>query len=85
MYSADWIGKFPERLELLTPKYLKTIPVCPSSIRQNHVYQTGKNVGYSKPGFEDYFFLYSQGKNHVAVSVPVDYPQYDGVSGLISR
>ncbi len=30
MYSTDNVGRYPEELALLTPRYLKLIPACPS-------------------------------------------------------
>ncbi len=31
MYSTDWSGAYPTNVGLLTPNYLKTIPLCPSA------------------------------------------------------
>lgn len=85
MYSTDWGGNYPERLEQLVPKYLKSIPDCPSAGRPTYFYQTGVDVGYNRPRFKDYYFMMCMGKHHTNVSVAEDYPQYDGISGLIER
>ena len=87
MYSTDYEGKYPRNLSLITPNYLKTIPECP---RQGHgslgyFVQFGVGVPYNTAGFEDYYFLQCEGSNHTSVSVPANYPQYDGIQGLIDR
>lgn len=33
MYSTDYAGRYPPRLELLVPLYLKELPTCPSTGR----------------------------------------------------
>lgn len=85
MYSTDWSGKYPKELSQLTPKYLKTIPTCPSVGRLTYVMQTGDNVGYNTAHFQDYYVIHCDGPNHEAVSVPTDFPQYDGLRGLYER
>ena len=85
MYSTDWGGRYPKTLDLLTPKYLKTIPDCPSAGAPSYSLETGRGVVYNSAGFDEYYFLQCEGKNHIAVSVPENYPQYDGITGLIER
>ena len=85
MYSTDWSGKYPTSLGQLTPKYLKTIPECPWAGEVTYTLQTGLNVAYNSRGFRDYYFVQCEGENHTAVSVPPNYPQYDGIQGLIER
>jgi competence protein ComGC len=85
MYSTDWSGKYPETMELLIPNYLKTIPECQGAGDVTYTMKTGLNVAYNTPGYEDYYFLQCEGSNHTVVSVPKNYPQYDGIQGLIER
>ena len=89
MYSTDWSGKYPSQasgLGTLTPNYLKTIPECPSAGTDTYsgAYVTGPNQAYNTT-FQDYYFLACSGTFHSAVSLPQNYPQYDGIQGLIER
>ncbi len=87
MYSTDWGGKYPTSLTgKLTPNYLKTIPECPAAGSDTYsaAYKTGATA-YNSPGFADYYYLHCNGSTHTAVSLPPNYPQYDGISGLIER
>lgn len=85
MYSTDWSGKYPSTIALLTPNYLKSIPECPAAGSVTYTIETGPKAAYNSHGFEDYYFVQCEGDNHIAVSVPKNYPQYDGISGLIER
>ena len=85
MYSSDNAGKYPARMELLLPNYLKTLPECPATGTTTYKLETGLNVGYNTAGFEDYYFISCHGDNHEAISLPPNYPQYDGIQGLIER
>ena len=83
MYSTDFSGMYPKSMDLLTPNYLKTIPECPSAGRVTYTMKT--TAAYNTAGFQDYYFIKCEGGNHTAVSVPENYPQYDGIQGLIER
>lgn len=87
MYSTDWSGHYPASLDLLTPNYLKTIPECSATGRVTYKLITGKNVGYNTVdgGLDDYYLIYCDGENHTGVGVPANYPQYDGIWGLVER
>ena len=85
MYSTDWSGKYPTEITMLTPNYLKTIPECPTAGEVTYTLQTGENTVYNTAGFQDYYFLQCEGENHTSFSVPENYPQYDGIRGLIER
>lgn len=84
MYSTDFDGKYPTGFSLLTPNYLKTIPECPSAGEVSYRASFG-NSAYNTKGYEDYYFLQCSGTNHGSVSMPANYPQYDGIQGLIER
>lgn len=89
MYSTDWSGKYPPEADkvaqYLTPNYLKTIPVCPSAGTVTYTFELGPKARGNSSGFEDFYFIQCQGENHKAHELPPNYPQYDGVQGLIER
>ncbi len=85
MYSTDWGGLYPPRLEQLTPNYLKTIPTCPSAERVTYVYTVGLYAGYNDKGYKDYYYVSCFGENHKMVSVHGNFPAYDGLRGLYER
>lgn len=95
MYSTDWSGKYPTALSQLTPNYLKTIPECPVTNEMTYRASFGPGVGYnisveledgtkSEP-FQDYYFIWCEGTAHQEqYGTPENYPQYDGIQGLIN-
>lgn len=86
MYSTDWSGKYPTvGMNKLTPNYLKTIPECPAAGSITYVATFGPTKAFNTAGFQDYYFLQCNGSNHTSVSVPANYPMYDGIQGLIER
>ena len=85
MYSTDYAGKYPARMELLLPNYLKTLPECPATGTMTYKMETGPNAAYNTASFEDYYFISCHGDNHSAIGLPPNYPQYDGIRGLIER
>lgn len=85
MYSTDYSGKYPTSMALLTPKYLKTIPECPAAGRISYEATFGQGVAYNSNNFQEYYFIECKGDHHANVSVPENYPQYDGIQGLIER
>ncbi len=85
MYSTDWGGSYPDRLEQLTPNYLTTIPTCPNAERESYVATFGQQAGYNTEGYKEYYLLSCFGENHTAVSVEGNFPAYDGLRGLYER
>ncbi len=86
MYSTDWSGKYPTNgMISLTPNYLKTIPECPQGGPGTYTMEMGKSATYNTQSYEDYYFVYCKGDAHAPISVPANYPQYDGIRGLIER
>ena len=89
MYSSDWDGQYPKEIHLLTPTYLKTIPECPDARKDTYSESyslTRRPVsGSGKLSAFKTYHIYCKGKAHKAVSLPEDYPQYDGIRGLIER
>lgn len=84
MYSTDWAGKYPNRFEQLSPKYLALPAACPATGRPYKL-ETGPQATYNSYGFEDYYHLECQGLNHAGAGVPADYPRYDGISSNHER
>lgn len=87
MYSTDWGGKYPTGnvKAFLTPNYLKTIPYCPAAGTDTYTFELGMKATYNTGSYEDYYFVYCSGTNHTNVSVPLNYPQYNGIVGLFER
>lgn len=84
MYSTDWVGLYPTGgMASLTPNYLKTIPECPQG--GTYIMEQGKSAKYNTQSYEDYYFVYCKGDAHTSISVPANYPQYNGIVGLIER
>lgn len=78
MYATDNAGRFPPRLEALTPNYLKRIPTCPSTARDTYT------QGYEAASGPDAYTVVCSGHNHPGVRQPANYPQYTSTQGLIS-
>ncbi len=86
MYSTDWSGKYPTNGKVsLTPNYLKTIPECPAAGTDTYIMISGAGATYNTQSYQDYYFVSCNGPNHLPVSVPANYPQYNGIVGLIER
>lgn len=85
MYSTDFGGKYPRYMSRLTPNYLKTIPECPSAGTATYHMTFGPMAPYNTKNYQDYYFIDCTGENHLTISLPPDYPQYNGIVGLIER
>lgn len=85
MYSMDNNDKYPPPPEksYLTPNYLETIPECHCAERDSYVFERGPTATYNTDGYQDYYFVYCSGTNHS--TAPPNYPQYNGIVGLIER
>ena len=80
IYAGDNDGHYPERLEMLTPKYLKIIPTCRSS-RTNRGYIRSYRISLSSSAYS----FYCEGVNHSDVGVGENYPQYNSANGLMAK
>ena len=58
MYSADFAGRYPPRIGLLTPKYLRTIPTCPEASRNTY------SRSFESCSNPDAYTFYCAGENH---------------------
>jgi competence protein ComGC len=136
MYSTDWGARYPPSVALLTPNYLKTMPICPDASEDTYsrsysrlkmpaksfvcsdhewnddlacdekrqkLYKSLEDIDEYRdsdqvlsltcPGGKPYklvtywetYKLFCMGEHHTRVSLPPNYPQYDGISGLIER
>jgi len=72
LYSIKHAGSFPEKLEHLSPEYMKSLPTCPASKR---IY------GYMHESTLKSYTVFCRGNNHVPINAD-DYPRYDNVEGL---
>lgn len=88
MYSTDWSGRYPQNPAVqLVPNYLKTLPECPAAGTDTYssTFELGPKATYNTRSFEDYYFVYCRGNHHSNVGIPVNYPQYNGMMGLVER
>ena len=79
MYSTDNGGRYPTRLEQLTPNYLRLIPTCPSAGRDTYT------QGFQSAASPDGYTVVCTGNHHRAVNQGDNYPQYTSTQGLISQ
>lgn len=77
MYADDFGGRYPARLSQLVPNYLRTIPTCPSAGEDTY-----SAAFASTPAA---YTVVCAGRNHRAVDLPANYPQYTSESGLVAR
>lgn len=87
MYSTDWSGHYPPPekggLSLLTPNYLKTLPLCPSAGTMTYQYAGGPQQELNGQHYQDYYIIRCLGNHHAAAGSAGDFPAYDGQVGLI--
>lgn len=77
MFSTDHGGRYPALLSELTPKYVKSIPTCPSAGKDTY------SSSYRVRRDPDYFQICCSGTNHADVGLASNQPAYDSVQGLI--
>lgn len=85
LYSTDWHGHYPRNLNMLVPNYLRELPDCPSAGRMTYRADFGLQAPGNTEHFEDYYFIECAGDWHTSVGLPPNYPQYNGILGLIDR
>ena len=73
MYANDYQGHYPRKLELLAPKYLRSLPDCPGSENMTYNFEVTKEP--------DRYTLSCAGNNHSGLG-PANYPQYTSQNGL---
>lgn len=79
MYSTDWSGKYPSKIETLVPIYLDKVPRCPSAGSVTYQVYTGLGPN-NNPGFQDYYYLECRGLNHQDTSTSENHPAHDSLS-----
>ncbi|MCA9796795.1 MAG: hypothetical protein KC910_33525, partial [Candidatus Eremiobacteraeota bacterium] len=77
MYSTDWSGRYPSKLDLLTPNYLKTIPTCPEAGKDTY------SASYQVGTYPDSYRFACEGKHHSEVAS--EDPYYTSDQGLIAE
>lgn len=87
MHSTDANGKYPDALAKLVPKYLPSLPHCPSA--QADTYSDGAQFGPDAPAnkerHEDYYLVYCAGSHHEEAGVGPDQPSWNGIYALMGR
>lgn len=86
MYAQDHEWQYPVRVDQLTPKYLKSLPVCPSVGRDTYsaTYLLSPRPAPTPaqtPGPQQDYTFRCAGGDHANTS----YPAYSSVQGLIER
>ena len=76
MYSTDNSGRYPPKMSLLTPKYLKSIPTCPAAGGDSY------SKSYTIATFPDWYTFVCEGESHKDAGEHANYPQYHTVSGI---
>lgn len=76
MFSTENGGHFPQSLDQLVPKYLKTLPTCPSARRDTY------SSAYAVASNPDAFTIVCGGDSH-KLAVPPNFPQYISTRGLL--
>lgn len=79
MYSTDYGGRYPDRMQRLTPNYLRVIPTCPLAGSDTY------SDSYSRSTEPDGYRYCCAGANHLGVDISADYPAYDAITGLQER
>ena len=82
MYSSDNGGRYPKRLEEVTPKYLKELPTCPAGQSAYSNYQSSQ--------LPDAFSFSCVGNHHATVLkaygvLSDNFPAYTSERGLIEH
>ena len=78
MYSTDNAGHYPHSLSQLTPKYLKTLPHCPSASQANYGFEVAQEPGA--------YTLFCRGCFHHAEGIDTpNYPRFSSHTGLVLR
>ena len=78
MYNVDYKGRYPTAFSILTPNYIKTIPICPAAGSNTY---TSSYVVQTVP---DSFEIFCDGNNHSGFA-GANYPKFNSVQGLITR
>lgn len=74
-YATDHRGFYPHKLQVLVPRYMKSIPKCRGIDTYTGTYEVRTNP--------DEFTVYCRGKNHTGF--PPDRPLYNAERGLVEK
>lgn len=76
MYAGENNGAYPNRADLIVPRFIAYMPTCPSTGTRNYRVQT---VAYPHA-----FTIYCMGAKHALAGALPDYPQYRSGHGVIA-
>ena len=79
MYSTDYSGRYPVKLQQLVPEYLRSIPICPAAGKDTY----SESYQMSKDG-KSYSFC-CKGHFHKSEGAPKDDPSYNSKTGLVKK
>jgi hypothetical protein len=77
MYSIDYSGRYPKKLSLLTPNYIRTIPTCPAARKDTY------SSSYRAATRPDACTFFCKGSHHAKSGYATDYPQYNSTTGVV--
>ena len=84
-YSSEHDGHYPPELKYLVPNYVESLPRCPASGTISYQMEWGPEAPHNTRAFQDYYFLYCAGENHMVNGLPANYPCYDGGGSYCGR
>jgi len=76
MYAGENGGIYPNRADLIVPRFIAYMPTCPSVGIPNYRVQTW--------AYPHAFTIYCRGEAHALAGAPPDFPQYRSGHGMIA-
>lgn len=78
IYSTDWSGRYPQRLQDLVPGTVAALPTCPAAGRDTY------SASYVRGEWPDRYALYCEGDTHrrALPQTGPNTPAYDSFAGL---
>lgn len=77
MYSTDFAGRYPAKMSLLVPNYLKSMPTCSACRRETY------SFSYKVTAKPDTYAFCCFGLNHQAAGLSRNQPAYNSAKGLV--
>lgn len=79
VYANDYEGLYPDQLVKLEPKYIRSVPTCPSAMVDTY------SPGYTVSSDAQSYTICCKGHNHAVMGLKPDEPYYDLFTGLNPR
>lgn len=79
-YATDSAGRYPATLNRLPPRFIQTVPTCPSA-GSNQCYING----FTSASVPDAYTICCAGTYHRELNLPAGYPQYYSSEGLVDH